>query len=577
MSPPSEDVEKSYASFELWVLPPAVSAPPGAPSLYPTLVTNSPEGTATGTLTLDVQADPYATQLAKVMGHTHSKLVRQEFGNTLFDALFAGDIGQCWRDSLKRIKDQKDIAGLRLLLSIRAPDLSATPWELLHDAEEAIAAVSNRSLARYLPVPEPPRAATIDRLRVLLVVESPNVPDLPPISENAQNELKEAIEKLGEVVDLKVLRNSPFAEIQTELQKDYNVLHFVAHGEAGKVFLVGGGDGPPEEMDQKAFRNLVKGYSALRLVILNACHSGAGEELAPGDLFAGVGSALVQGETPAVVAMQYQSVGLRTATLFSQAFYTSLANGLPVDMAVNEGRKLLLHKFPEGRDWSTPVLYLGTRTGRIVSFTLREAGAVKAAAREVAQESARANAVLQALASESNRVAFRSVRLDEWLDFTAAVQELRINVDLLRDYINALSNTLREDASPEPKLVRNQVDVLCKAWSGYYQEALTKLMSVKENINVINKPLTNEAQAVPVDMWFEEIQMKSNALGKLIEGSLASAKIKNIRNVFTKLETQYEVFRKTLRDRYSDGQRNFQNEVEELKKITADMHGMLKV
>jgi hypothetical protein len=67
--------------------------------------------------------------------------------------------------------------------------------------------------------------------------------------------------------------------------------------------------------------------------------------------------------------MQYNAVTMDTASRFSQALYVALANGIPVDFAVNEARQQIsAGNLLKQRDWSTPVLYMGTRQGCIWSI-----------------------------------------------------------------------------------------------------------------------------------------------------------------------------------------------------------------
>src|SRR5262249_48971891 len=70
----------------------------------------------------------------------------------------------------------------------------------------------------------------------------------------------------------------------------------------------------------------------------------------------------------AAVAMQYSHVELDSALAFNATFYGDLATGRPVDQAVNRARQAISAALLEQRDWSTPVLYLGTRGGRVLSL-----------------------------------------------------------------------------------------------------------------------------------------------------------------------------------------------------------------
>jgi CHAT domain len=169
------------------------------------------------------------------------------------------------------------------------------------------------------------------------------------------------------------------------------------------VIFVGDGGPRLDGVDAERLATLFRGRRSVRLVVLTACASAVFNPATPG-LFAGVGPALVRARVPAVVAMQYPTVQLDTASAFSRSFYRKLADGLAVDLAVTSGRTAIAAGgLLDGRDWSTPVLYLDTRTGRLfnladaprpeiqkqwdaVTVELAEASTAKAAFDELARQ-----------------------------------------------------------------------------------------------------------------------------------------------------------------------------------------------
>jgi hypothetical protein len=76
---------------------------------------------------------------------------------------------------------------------------------------------------------------------------------------------------------------------------------------------------------------------------------------------------------------------LSTAQIFNRQLYKELAAGTPVDVAVNRSRNRIsaTDDLLEQRDWSTPVLYLGTRNGRLITFRSEQASAVEKASQAV--------------------------------------------------------------------------------------------------------------------------------------------------------------------------------------------------
>jgi len=124
-------------------------------------------------------------------------------------------------------------------------------------------------------------------------------------------------------------------------------------------------EGKPRGLPSANLGQLIVGRRALRLAVLAACQSA---QSSAARLFGGVGPGLVQYGVPAVVAMQYSEVELETAMDFTDGMYGGLVNGKAVDEAVNAGRQAISARKLEQRDWSTPVLYLGTRTGRVLDI-----------------------------------------------------------------------------------------------------------------------------------------------------------------------------------------------------------------
>jgi CHAT domain-containing protein len=95
-----------------------------------------------------------------------------------------------------------------------------------------------------------------------------------------------------------------------------------------------------------------------RLVYLHSC-SGAQTDYRAS--FAGIAPRLVRRGTQCVVAMQY-AVTNRTANAFSKGFYRGLAAGLPLDEAVQSGRRTLaVHYESDPRLLGIPVVYLYSR------------------------------------------------------------------------------------------------------------------------------------------------------------------------------------------------------------------------
>ena len=119
----------------------------------------------------------------------------------------------------------------------------------------------------------------------------------------------------------------------------------------------------------------------IRLVVLNSCEGSRG---AVDDPFSGVASSLIERGIPAVIGMQFEITD-RAAILFGSEFYTALANGMPVDIAVAEARRGI-YADDNDIEWGTPVLFMRVEDGQL--FDVAEHAKLVAAPRDVLLETA---------------------------------------------------------------------------------------------------------------------------------------------------------------------------------------------
>lgn len=402
----------SFEHFEVWIGAGEKSPGSGKPLLYPVRITDSPAGAADGSLALKITAPAFRSRQSIVTGTGIDLQARKDFGASLYNALFQGKVRDAWLESRGRI-DGGQAPGLHLRLWIGDPELAALPWELLYDpaGDVFLATSSNMALSRYLPVPEPPYYAVQKPIKILLAVASPTtLPTVPPGEIQA---LQTVLAGLGPDIQFQTLMNATKASLQQALQQEFHVFHFLGHGDPNKLILNGTGGQPAEFIDDVDFAQLFAGRSSLRLAVLTACSSGAGQSQNP---FSGVAPALVQKRLPAVVAMQYPTVQADTAGRFSQAFYTALGSGLPVDAAVNQGRQMLAAgPLLATRDWSTPVLYMGTRSGIALSLVRSQVSESENAWRSIAAvvDATQAAASLTQLTTRFRQISTLQAQLDE--------------------------------------------------------------------------------------------------------------------------------------------------------------------
>jgi tetratricopeptide (TPR) repeat protein len=290
----------------------------------------------------------------------------REIGDRLFQALFIGEARDLLVGSLRKSPDR----GLRIRLRLdpEMAEVLALPWECLHLPESSgFLGLSRRILfvvAVDLPQPlEPPLAAL--RLRVLAVASSPR--GLPRLDLGSECRHLEAAARWHLWLKVSLLIGAGREQLREallrglrKLSRPFHVLHFMGHGsfERGEgVLLFTRPDGGPQRVSGRELASELEGFSALRLVVLNACHSARAPESSGFDPFAGVALALVRNGVPAVIAMRSR-IPDRAAIVFTRALYRRLAAGDPVDVAIAEARLAIERQGGSEGIWSVPVLFL---------------------------------------------------------------------------------------------------------------------------------------------------------------------------------------------------------------------------
>jgi len=345
---------------------------------YRAQVLSSPAGQANHTFSLPFSALELENFLLKLGaprqgirgGRSAEGEEAKNFGERLFDTVFAGEVQGCLRGSL----DHASVAGKGLRLRLRltdAPELQDMPWEYLYNRQlNRFYALSRATpLVRYLDLPERilPLGVT-PPLRVLVMIASPK--EYPPLDvEREWNKLRDAVRDLEArgLLVLERLEQPTLAALNRRLRTGaYHVFHFIGHGDFDPrsqdgVLIMEEDDQSGRRVSGERLSVLLRDYrQTLRLVILNACEGG---RAARDDSFAGTAQRLIQQGIPAVIAMQFAIVD-RTAIVFAQQFYSAIADGFPVDAAVTEARKEIFLEV-QSPEWGTPVLYMRAPDGHI--------------------------------------------------------------------------------------------------------------------------------------------------------------------------------------------------------------------
>jgi len=358
-----------------------------------------------------------ATVARAVVGHPGRSLLRHllslgrsepqadllRIGWKLTEAVFQRPVADAFLSSLGPEGARRE-SPLRIEIRIDrtlpdAAQLQALPWELLlHPRLGSPLALSPWTpVVRYLEVPRaegrPPRP---EKLSILVVAPRPL--DAPRLDLDRELAALQGAWTGSDRVELAVLETPTFDALHEELvRRRIDVLHFMGHGrfdpdEERGVLLFEDQLRRSDPVDAELLASDVEPWARnLRLVVLNACGTGAGAagvpvgrlSLRPGSgprlesasdgwmesaslprRASGVAAALVGAGVPAVVAMQLP-VSDAAALVISRALYRSLATGATIDVAVAEARAAVRRSIRGSGEWMTPALFLRMDDGHL--------------------------------------------------------------------------------------------------------------------------------------------------------------------------------------------------------------------
>lgn len=285
--------------------------------------------------------------------------------------------------------------------------LLSLPWELMHDGRKHLFQDGKGvRVRRRLPNRHRQQARKHKLpIRILLVSPRPEQLGVAYLDHRVSaRPLVEAVEALGDLVQLTVLSQPTYGALEAELQRatdageGYDVVHFDGHGVYDHRVGLGGlcfeAPKDSEKLEGRAMElihaeKLAAIVSAQRipLVFLEACQTAQAERVD-----ASVAASLLNEGVASVVAMSH-SVLVETARRFVTAFYQKLAEGSRVGTAMLAGQRALHADSYRGRllgagelrlqDWFVPVLYQEEDDVQLVPRTpSKEAQAIDAERRK---------------------------------------------------------------------------------------------------------------------------------------------------------------------------------------------------
>jgi small GTP-binding protein len=333
-------------------------------------IADSEEGQAVADISVEVPKDIVLSLKLIEKGQTDADLLRQ-VGQAFYNWLFPGPIHTHFHQTETRARLEK--AKLRLRMRIEPRGITSLPLELIYRTEGGyfLGANPGTVLSRYLNLPLPPQRARNREgtLHLLAIIADPtDQVRLPP--EEWEATICQALENplVSGQITLQTVKRATRKEIRNALltQKP-DIIQFVGHGiyqnGKGHLALVDEDTNKTWLVDDESFANLYMGYDDhLGLISLATCESAKSDDP---QSFLGIAPRLVQRGIPAVIAMQYP-VLIRTAKIFLEDFYTSVAARKPLDWAVQSARNAIsLDAGLGNREFATPVLYMRAKDGRV--------------------------------------------------------------------------------------------------------------------------------------------------------------------------------------------------------------------
>ena len=333
-------------------------------------VASSPEGEVPSNISTQLPSNIRLSLQLIERRQTDADLLK-EAGQALYDWLFPHSIHTHLQQT--EAVSRRDKAKLRLRLRIEAATIASLPLEFIYRAAGGyfLAVNPDTVLSRYLNLPLPPERVRRREgpLHMLAIIADPS--DQVRLDPNEwESIIKEAIVKplTDKQMTLKVVKRATRKEIRNALlEQQPDIIQFVGHGiyqnSKGSLALVDENTGKTWPLGDERFANLFMGHDDhLGLVVMATCESAQSDDP---QSFLGIAPQLVQRGTPAVVAMQY-AVYVKTAKVFLEDFYASVAARKPIDWAVQSARNAVSLEFGlDNREFATPVLYMRAQDGNV--------------------------------------------------------------------------------------------------------------------------------------------------------------------------------------------------------------------
>lgn len=308
----------------------------------------------------------------------------ESIGEDLYKTLFPGRIQGTVNQGLAAMSATRRFtnAGLRLRLSFGEamdypPETVGLPWELAcsPDDRRFQFSAATTPLVRHLDLNQASNPLEVEPpLRILAVLASPN--GLPQIDTDQQKDVLLGACGDDERMQIKFLTPPTLTHLRDTLRSaknanmPFHAFHFLGHGAFdpdGRGYLNFERENRQRQRVQgRDLAQILKDFS-LAFALLSTCKGARMMRRKGQHPFTGSASALVASGMPAVIAMQFP-LSEKASRHFNHSFYGSLKQGRPLEEAVTEGRLRILSENPNNFEWASPVLFLRSRDGKVLSL-----------------------------------------------------------------------------------------------------------------------------------------------------------------------------------------------------------------
>jgi hypothetical protein len=451
-----------------------------------------------------------------------AELHPEDYGLLLFEALFAGHVGQAYERATGRGEGAERPVRIRLWIDDGASELHALPWERVYHMRKGhpvpLLTSTLTPFSRLVATPRAfPQPVTERPIRILFAVANPLDLDrwnMMPL--DVEEEVAALRSTLGELhqrglVQIRIMvgrtglhpnRRSQLKEEGYEILdgptsltnllgwgRDCHVFHVMCHGATARqqdiaaVALERANGSLDLVKDRDLVQRLAAADSLPHLLFLvsgdRAPERGENPHVR-------LGRGLVRLGIPAVITMQ-DVITIRGARQLTNDFYGGLVEHGLVDQALNEARLLLFE--PGKMDWAIPVLFTSLKTGRLFVTARAQAPDLQPEAEAFARRLDALQAAVQE--SETTRAAVTEL-VQPFREVAEELRKLRKLAEL-SEHLGTLRNAFRlcvttvERAGPD--LNKIQVEWFAPAWDFVRLNSLNSLEQfVRENPDLGAQP-----------------------------------------------------------------------------------------